>query len=120
MSCAAVNPRYGAHLGYHRDYLAMCRRAARAFAEGRRVHFGYGEPPMDEHEFWRAFRRALHRRITGQLPAWRRLDPAYQVALQRDANRIRDRVQHRVRIFQFETPELRRRFGHLLSSYDEA
>lgn len=117
---AAANPRYGAHLGYHRDYLAMCRRAERAFAEGRRVHFGYGGTPMDEHEFWRAFRRALHRRITGQLPAWRRLDPAYQVALQRDANRIRDRVQHRVRIYQFETPELRRRFGHLLSSYDEA
>ena len=118
MSGAAINPRYGVPTGYHRDYLAMCRRAEEAFRRGARVRFGYGAS-MDRVEFWRAFRRALHRRITGPLPAWRKLDPQYQIALRRDADRVRDRVERRVRVYQFETQEITRRFGHLLARYDD-
>jgi hypothetical protein len=42
----------------------------------------------------------------------------YQVRLRRDQSRLRD-VARRVRVYQFETSEVRRRFGHLLASRED-
>lgn len=55
----------------------------------------------------------------GRRIGWRKLDGEYQTRLRRDAYRVRDIVRDRVRVYQFETPEIRRRYGHLLSRYDD-
>jgi hypothetical protein len=49
----------------------------------------------------------------------RKWDAMEQTRMVRDCYRVRDRVTRRVRVYQFETAEVRRRFGHLLSRYDE-
>jgi hypothetical protein len=49
----------------------------------------------------------------------RKWDSMEQVRMARDCRAVRDRVNRRVRVYQFETKEVRRRFGHLLSRYDE-
>jgi hypothetical protein len=36
----------------------------------------------------------------------------------RDRARLRE-IRRRVRVYEFETPEMRKRFGHLLSGYEE-
>jgi hypothetical protein len=38
--------------------------------------------------------------------------------LKRDAYRLLD-IRNRIRVYQFETPELTRRFGHLLAHHDD-
>lgn len=104
-----------------RDYLAICRAAFSATAEGRRVRLSWAGRSLDA-EGWRAeFRRALHRRINAKTaaPTGRKHDPDYQIRLVRDAQRVQNRVRGRVRIYQFETPEVRARFSHLLSGYDD-
>ena len=72
-------------------------------------------------EGWRRqFRRALDRRINlkaGPVPAWRKLGEIYQTELRRDADNIRRHHTHRLAIHQIMTPELRRRFGHLISPW---
>jgi hypothetical protein len=45
---------------------------------------------------------------------WRRLTPAFQASLRRDARRLSD-LQHRIIHRQFETDIFKRRFGHLLT-----
>lgn len=37
----------------------------------------------------------------------------------RDRNRLEDIQQRRVRVYQFERPEMRERFGHLLARHDD-
>lgn len=65
----------------------------------------------------REFRRALDARINergGLATANVEID----VGLQRDARRLDDIRQRRVRVYQFESELCRRRFGHLLASRD--
>ena len=49
----------------------------------------------------------------------RKASREYQTMLYRDQRRVRDRVLNRVRVYQFETKEARKRFSHLLSSREE-
>jgi hypothetical protein len=42
----------------------------------------------------------------------------YQLRLRRDQSRLRD-LARRVRVYQFETGKVRRRFGHLLASRED-
>jgi hypothetical protein len=51
--------------------------------------------------------------------ACRKQESDYQIAIARDCRRVHDKIRHRVRVYQFETAEIRARFGHLLSSRDE-
>lgn len=88
----------------------------------------------------REFRRGMHDRINAgsyrMAEGWRRagacrtayLPPKprgrkdcsdYVIRARRDARAISVRVLCRVRVYQFETEEARRRFGHLLSSYHD-
>lgn len=69
----------------------------------------------------RQFRNALQRRISGRAGAsvqGRKCDPEYQLRLWRDSRRLRD-IAHRIRVYQFESDEARRRFSHLLSHHDD-
>lgn len=67
------------------------------------------------------FRKALHKRISAHLPGYgkgRKWDEIYQTEQMRDCQAVRRAVK-RVRIYQLMTPELRRRFKHLLSDLNE-
>ena len=50
--------------------------------------------------------------------ACRKQESDYQTHLRRDQRRLQD-IRRRIRHYQFETAEVRRRFGHLLSRYDD-
>jgi hypothetical protein len=49
----------------------------------------------------------------------RKRDPAYQIQLRRDCAYIRKWLNHRLRFYSLETPEMRRRYGHLVARYDD-
>lgn len=62
--------------------------------------------------------RALDRRINirgGDLEANVPID----IGWIRDARRLEDIKMRRVRVYQFERPEVRAKFGHLLASYND-
>ncbi len=107
---------------YVHDMLALYREAFAITKAGGRVKlFMTDITGMDLTE-WRAeFMRALHRRINLKAgePKWRKMDYSYQIQFVRDQYRLHDRINKRIRVYQFETREVRRRFGHLLSRYDE-
>lgn len=107
-------------------------KAAFAFARvGGLVRINRHDDPVDFAEFRRKFLKALHNRINlkggvdlynvpnhrGQ--ASRKFDSMYQTGLIRDCRRVREIVTTRLRVYQFETPEIRFRFGHLLASYED-
>jgi len=52
-------------------------------------------------------------------PRGRKWTEEYQIGLRRDQNRLEDRRERRGSIYQFETPELTRRFGALLAERDD-
>jgi len=43
----------------------------------------------------------------------------YQTQLIRDIHRVRDRINHRIVVHQFETEQMQRRYRHLLSDRQE-
>jgi hypothetical protein len=49
----------------------------------------------------------------------RKRDPDYQIRLRRDCVYIRNWLNHRMRFYSLETPEMRQRYGHLIARYDE-
>lgn len=109
----------------YRDAGLMLRFYRWAFAEttaGRRVQMSWCGRSLDADGWRREFRRALDHRInlkTGPYPSWRKLDDNYQRNLERDARAIRDRAQRRAALHQLSTPELRRRFEHLISPWND-
>ena len=103
---------------YHRDILALYKRAFAALKAGCKVRLYWNGEPMDL-AGWRAeFAKALHRRISGPQPLYRKLKPEWQTGMRRDRQRLQD-IRRRIRVYQFETPEMRKRFGHLLSTYED-
>lgn len=67
------------------------------------------------------FLQALHKRISARdpKPYTAKQSQDYEASARRDKHRIHERINHRVRVYQFETSEARRRFSHLLSSYQD-
>jgi hypothetical protein len=49
----------------------------------------------------------------------RKQETLYQNAIWRDCRRVRDNVNHRIIVRQFETDEIRRRYSHLLFQDEE-
>lgn len=111
---------------HYRDAGLILRFYRWAFAEtaaGRLIalsredqYIGRG---FDAEGWRREFRRALDRRINlkaGSDPAWRKLDDLYQTELARDCRQIRDHATKRIAVHQIMTPELRRRFGHIITT----
>lgn len=62
---------------------------------------------------------AINRKAGIPDAAHRKQRPEYQVALWRDCRAVRDRVNRRVVVRRFETAEIRRRYGHLLTTDDD-
>lgn len=48
----------------------------------------------------------------------RKDDPDYQIKLYRDQQRLKD-IARNIRVYQFETREVKKRFSHLLSNYND-
>ena len=99
-----------------REYLALLRRADQALAKGCRIRLRWNGDAMDVEE-WRDERiKALDKRITlkSGKPVGRKHSEQYQIGLFRDCHRERDAVR-RIRVYQFETPEITRRYKHLLA-----
>lgn len=106
--------------------LAFYRWAFAETAGGREIALsraGQYEGRGYDAEGWRReFRRALDERINLKAappPPWRKLDGLYQTELRRDCQRIRDNRQRRIALHQITTPELRRRFGHLIMAWED-
>lgn len=103
------------------DYLRFVRTSREAFSRGYKEVKVSWHTTYSEQEFNRQFTLALHRRINlkgGLSEQGRKYDADYQTGLMRDARRLED-IRRRVRVYQFETPQLRQRFSHLLARYDD-
>jgi hypothetical protein len=57
--------------------------------------------------------------ILAQRGQWRKWNDEYQVRLWRDQRRLWQILNQRYRIYQFETDEVRKRFGHLLARRED-
>lgn len=97
-------------------------RAAKASAPGTEFKSSLcGFWPETRETILRQFAEGLHGRINRHLPEipGRKASGDYQMRLRRDCRAVRDRVTRRVRVYQFETKEVRARFSHLLASRDD-
>ena len=100
------------------EMLALYRHLFKGAKAGYLVRMKRLENPMNL-ERWRArFMLALNRRMNGAEPPYRKLADQWQIGMRRDRDRLRD-IANRVRVYQFETAEARKRFGHLLSIYED-
>lgn len=106
-------------------YLKWVRLCQEAFAQGKRVRTRWTDSynGMDYEEWRREFRQALDRRINdkgGIVQRGRKYDYLYQLNMQRDQRALHDYTQRRIRgVYRLSTPELQKRFGHLLPSWDD-
>jgi hypothetical protein len=69
-----------------------------------------------------ALRAGLQDRINKADPRFgqgRRWNSDWQIQISRDARRLRDITIDRIRVYQFETGEVRTRFGHLLADHGD-
>ncbi|MBC7621253.1 MAG: hypothetical protein H7293_20090 [Candidatus Saccharibacteria bacterium] len=64
------------------------------------------------------FRKALDHRINARAGDYE-ANVGIDIELQRDARALDDLLVRRIRVYQFATPMMRERFGHLLSSHDD-
>ncbi len=101
---------------YVHQYVAILKAAAQALAEGRKFRLRWNGDAMNAQEWQRERIKALDRRIIlkGGQPAGRKHSEQYQIALFRDCQRVRQALS-RVRVYQFETPEMAGRYQHLLA-----
>lgn len=107
------------HVG---EILAFYRRAREITEAGGTVRLERFGREYDADGWRRQFRAALDRRINlkaGPYPTGRKWDDDYQRNLERDCRAIRDKVRRRVALHQLVTSELRRRFGHLITPWED-
>jgi len=101
---------------YVHEYVALLKATAGRWH--RASGFGcVGNGDAINAEQWQRERiKALDRRISlkGGMPAGRKHSQQYQIALFRDCQRVRQALS-RVRVYQFETPEIAARYKHLLA-----
>lgn len=106
-----------------RDYPEARRllREGRAFTVGRWP----GRSIETEEKFHAWFMRGLNRKINtyggilAERERWRKWDHDYQVCLWRDQQSLWQILNLRHRVYQFETKEVRRKFGHLLAHHED-
>lgn len=98
------------------------KEAIRTFKENPDATIPTGlwdDPTWSREDFQRWFWRCLNAKINRQdTRQYRTMRPDYLTSLRRDAYRLQD-MARRVRVYQFETPLCRERFGHLLARYDD-
>jgi hypothetical protein len=106
-----------------RDY----HEARRLLRTGMTVEIGHytGRIIETEEAFHTWFMCGLNQKINtyggilAERGQWRKWDDEYQVRLWRDQRRLWEILNQRYRIYQFETDEVRRRFGHLLACRED-
>jgi hypothetical protein len=82
---------------------------------------GFGYFPESASDILRAMETGMHARINRPIPWFglgRKWASIYQVGLMRDARRLKE-INQRIRTYQFETPDITARFGHLLTRNDD-
>ena len=100
-------------------------RALRAMPNDAKINLSrldWALQPKTKAQFHAFLREKLHTKISNHLPWYRRgrkWTAMEQVRMMRDCRAVRDLVTRRLRVYQFETAEVRRRFSHLLSDYRE-
>ncbi len=100
------------------NYLAAMKTAFSHVKAGGTIKMNWAGPVLNLFEFREEFVSALHRRIN--LKAGISDDAGYSdkvMRWRRDQRRLQD-INNRIRVYQFETPEVRGRFGHLLANYE--
>ncbi len=104
-----------------KDYLNICRAAFYSTSRGQKIRLYWNSPELDAAGWKAEFMTALDKRITAKAgePKGRKFDALYQTELERDCRAIRDRVTRRIRLYQVMTPELRKRFGHLVTNHND-
>lgn len=80
---------------------------------------GWGNMPMNAGEVLRRVRVAANNRINARAGFTPREPREGTTELRRDADRVRDILTRRLRVYQFETKTARKRFSHLLASNDD-
>lgn len=109
---------YARRYNYAGYMLRLYRRAFDVAKTGGQVCLYWNDRPMDL-DAWRAeFMRALNARINGPQPPFRKLTDEWQIGIMRDWHRLAN-IAKRIRIYQFETAEMTKRFGHRLARYDD-
>lgn len=105
-----------------RRYYRWVRDVQANLTNGTKVQTTWGgqahTPETFRAELWKAIEKRINLR-GGGLPAGRKWSMDYYYTAFRDSRRIRDKVQRRIAVYQFETKEARRRFAHLLSGYGD-
>jgi hypothetical protein len=102
-------------------YVSSYKSAIIKAQQGIKIRMDWACVGLDEAGLRKAFVSALFNRIdtkAGVKRVGRKFDPMYQTGLMRDARALRD-IKRRIRVYQFETPEIRARFSHLLSSRND-
>lgn len=93
-------------------------RKAKTSSANTYFHVSWDRPSVPRDEVLREFATALHRRIN--VRGGRDCDNApIPSEWIRDQRRVDDKLNRRVRVYQFETATCRKRFAHLLSSWDD-
>ena len=108
-------------IGFAKVYAVAWREGKRLTSLGQKVRIFRDGPSLDAVAFQAEMLRALEARIAlkvGPEPTGRKHCPDYQRGLIQDAAALRD-IHRRVRIYQLRTPELARRFAHLLSERED-
>jgi hypothetical protein len=103
-------------------YLGWVKRCFAETKAGRRVQTNWAGPELNHEGFQQEFLRALHRRIqrNGNIePRGRKMSHEYQTELFRDRQSIAAKRGQRIRMYYLATPELKRRFSHLLDNYND-
>ena len=105
------------------EYLTMIRRAYRRLKANPNARYqtSWTCRGLDLTQFRKWFMDALERRINAKGGLWqigKKYEPEYQIAMWRDCQRLKS-IACRIRVYQFETAEVRHRFGHLLSSKED-
>ena len=106
------------------NYVQAWKLAIRLAQEGYsgQVLMDRDASPITAHQARQEFLAALNARINsrgGVVLAGKKDCRNYRGSMTRDMHRVRDKVNQRVRVYQFETSEVRRRFSRLLDDPHE-
>jgi hypothetical protein len=106
------------HAGW---YVRSYRNAIAKARQGIGIEMHPGDTPLNEAGLRKEFITALFARIDTKAEirhTGRKWSSIYQTEQMRDCRLIRDHAQWRRAVHQIMTPELRRRFAHILTSWD--
>jgi len=106
------------HAGW---YVRSYRTAIAKAREGVGIQMHRGDTPLNETGLRKEFIAALFTRIdrkAGIQHTGRKWAYIYQTEQMRDCQLIRDHAQWRRAVHQIMTPELRTRFGHIITTAD--